>query len=124
MILFNLAHTEAQTMKMHIKTSESEELRSAMHKLWEDHVVWTRNVILNIIDGLPGTEQAVARLLKNQDDIGNAIKPFYGNAAGEQLTRLLKEHITIAADLLTAANPEIIQLLNKLTKNGSLMLMQ
>jgi len=55
------------------------------------------------MDGLPGTEQAVNRLLKNQDDIGNAIKPVYGNAAGTDLTILLKEHITIAADLLKAA---------------------
>jgi hypothetical protein len=52
----------------------------AMHKLWEDHIVWTRNVILNIMDDLPGTDQAVNRLLSNQDDIGNAVKPFYGEA--------------------------------------------
>jgi hypothetical protein len=78
------------------------DLRSDMRKLWEDHVQWTRNVIFNILDDLPGTAQDVARLLKNQDDIGNAIKPFYGEAAGTQLTALLREHITIAADLLTA----------------------
>ena len=74
-----------------------------MHKLWEDHIVWTRNVILNIMDDLPGTEQAVNRLLQNQDDIGNAVKPFYGEAGGKELTRLLREHITVAADLLKAA---------------------
>ena len=88
------------------KSSKSEELRLAMHKLWSDHVVWTRNVILNIMDGLPGTDQAVTRLLKNQEDIGNAIKPVYGNEAGAELTRLLKEHITIAADLLKAAKAD------------------
>jgi len=75
----------------------------AMHKLWEDHIVWTRNVILNIMDDLPGTGQAVNRLLQNPDDIGNAVKPFYGEAGGKELTRLLREHITIAADLLKAA---------------------
>ena len=90
-------------MEMHNKISKSEQLRMAMHKLWEDHIVWTRNVILNIMDDLPGTEQAVNRLLTNQDDIGNAVKPFYGEAGGKELTRLLREHITIAADLLKAA---------------------
>ena len=45
------------------------ELRTGMRQLWEDHVTWTRNVILCVMDGLPGTDQAVARLLKNQDDI-------------------------------------------------------
>lgn len=78
------------------------DLRSDMRKLWEDHIQWTRNVIFNILDDLPGTAQDVARLLKNQEDIGNAIKLYYGEAAGNQLTTLLKQHITIAADLLTA----------------------
>ena len=95
--------SNAQKMKMNGHSSQAEQLRMNMHKLWEDHVTWTRNVILNIIDGLPGTDQAVARLLKNQDDIGNAIKPVYGEAAGKELTRLLREHITVAADLLNAA---------------------
>jgi hypothetical protein len=78
------------------------DLKSDMRKLWEDHITWTRNVIFNIIDDLPGTTEAVNRLLQNQTDIGNAIKPFYGEAAGNQLTALLREHITIAAELLTA----------------------
>jgi hypothetical protein len=75
----------------------------AMRELWSDHVLWTRNVITNIIDDLPGTTEAVNRLLQNQDDIGDAIKPYYGDANGEALTTLLREHITTAADLLTAA---------------------
>jgi hypothetical protein len=78
------------------------DLKTGMRKLWEDHITWTRNVIFNIIDNLPGTTQAVNRLLQNQVDIGNAIKPYYGDAAGNQLTALLHDHITIAATLLTA----------------------
>jgi hypothetical protein len=78
-------------------------LRSNMDKLWEDHIAWTRNVIFNVMDSLPGMNEEVARLLKNQEDIGNAIKPYYGNAAGDQLTALLKTHITGAADVLVAA---------------------
>jgi len=103
MLLFlSFSPFQAQ-MDMGLKMSKSEQLRIAMHKLWEDHIVWTRNVILNIMDDLPGTDQAVNRLLQNQDDIGNAVKPFYGEAGGKELTRLLREHITIAADLLKAA---------------------
>ena len=88
------------------ENSKAADLKTAMRKLWEDHVAWTRNVILNIMDGLPGTDQAVARLLKNQDDIGNAIKPYYGDEAGKKLTDLLHAHITIAADLLKAARAD------------------
>ena len=101
-LLLFLSPLQAQ-MDMANKPSKSEQLRMAMHKLWEDHIVWTRNVILNIMDDLPGTEQAVNRLLSNQDDIGNAVKPFYGEEGGKELTRLLREHITTAADLLKAA---------------------
>jgi hypothetical protein len=83
--------------------TSTEELRTAMRQLWEDHIVWTRNVILCLVDNLPGTDQALARLLKNQDDIGNAIKPYYGDEAGTKLTGLLKQHIVIAGDVVNAA---------------------
>src|SRR5512141_2595672 len=75
--------------------------RSAFHggmrKLWEDHVTWTRLFIVSALADLPDKNATTARLLANQTDIGNAIKPFYGDAAGEQLTALLKVHITTAA---------------------------
>ena len=86
--------------------AKKDELRTAMRKLWEDHVTWTRNAILNIMDDLPGTDAAVTRLLSNQDDIGNAIKPYYGDDAGKQLSALLHTHITTAADLLKAAKTD------------------
>jgi hypothetical protein len=78
-------------------------LRSDMRKLWEDHITWTRLAVISLTTGSPDTNATVARLLRNQTDIGNAIKPYYGKAAGNELTRLLKEHITIAAELITAA---------------------
>jgi len=79
------------------------ELKLAMRKLWEDHVIWTRNVIFCLVDGLPGKDQAVNRLLQNQVDLGNAIKPYYGVEAGKKLTDLLYPHITIAAEVVNAA---------------------
>jgi hypothetical protein len=90
-------------MKMNLATPAASELRTNMRKLWEDHVTWTRNVICCLTDGLPGADQAVKRLLKNQDDIGNAIKPLYGEDAGNKLTALLHDHIIIAADVVKAA---------------------
>lgn len=75
----------------------------AMRALWEDHIVWTRMAIISIVDERPDQAVAVDRLLRNQDDIGDAIKPFYGEAAGEALSTLLREHIVGAAELLDAA---------------------
>ncbi len=79
------------------------ELTLAMDKLWEDHITWTRIYIISVTAGLPDADTVAKRLLQNQVDIGNAIKPFYGDQAGEQLTSLLNDHILTAADLLVAA---------------------
>ena len=78
-------------------------LRNSMRALWEDHVTWTRLAVISLIDGSPDTDATVGRLLRNQRDIGNAIKPFYGSAAGNALTAELRKHILIAADLIAAA---------------------
>jgi hypothetical protein len=78
-------------------------LREGMRQLWEDHIVWTRLAIISLTTGTPDTEATVGRLLKNQTDLGNAVKPFYGNAAGNKLTAELRRHILIAADLIAAA---------------------
>ena len=77
--------------------------RQAVRKLWEDHVTWTRVYIIAALADLPEADAAAQRLLQNQEHIGDAIKPFYGDDAGEQLTSLLKDHILTAADLLAAA---------------------
>ena len=78
-------------------------LRNDMRMLWEDHITWTRLAIISLTTSAPDTQATVGRLLENQDDIGDAIKPFYGDAAGEELSGLLREHILIAADLIAAA---------------------
>jgi hypothetical protein len=78
-------------------------LRRDMRQLWEDHIVWTRLAIISLTTDAPDTEATVGRLLSNQTDIGNAVKPFYGKAAGDKLTAALRQHILIAADLVAAA---------------------
>ena len=78
-------------------------LSNAMRKLWEDHITWTRMVIVDFAAGLPDLTFAEKRLLRNQTDIGNAIKPYYGTAAGNALTKLLRTHILEAVPVLTYA---------------------
>jgi hypothetical protein len=75
----------------------------AMRKLWTDHVTWTRLYIVSAVAGLPDTKATTDRLLQNQVDIGNAVGEFYGKPAGDQLTALLRTHITTAAELVGAA---------------------
>jgi hypothetical protein len=78
-------------------------LHQDMRKLWTDHVVWTRDYIVAAVADQPDATAAANRLMKNQEDIGAAVAGFYGKAAGDSLTTLLKEHISIAVDIIKFA---------------------
>src|SRR6185503_3691673 len=84
-------------------TQSAVELRMEMRKLWEEHITYTRNYILSAVAGLDDAGAIAGRLLRNQDDIGAAIKPLYGDEAGNKLAALLRDHITIAVDVVKAA---------------------
>jgi len=84
-------------------TVSAQAFRASMDKLWEEHVAWTRMAIVSFASGSPNLGATETRLLRNQVDIGNAIKPFYGAAAGKKLTALLQTHILEAVTVLKAA---------------------
>ncbi len=92
------------------------QLKEGLRKLWIDHAVWTRSYIVSAVAGLEEQEKVLARLLKNQQDIGNAIKPYYGEAAGNKLTELLTEHFLIAGKIVEEAKSGDQALLDSLNK--------
>src|SRR5688572_15856743 len=109
-------------------TTQREPVRLAMRQLWTDHIQWTRGYIIEAVDRTPisphiveiagnpigdlatalggavkllsATDASAVRLLKNQEDIGDAIEPYYGREAANTLTKMLKEHILIAVNLI------------------------
>ncbi len=98
------------------------ELRIEMRKLWEDHLTWTRNYIVSALANLADKDAVAQRLLKNQDDIGAAIAPYYGDAAGLKMAALLKAHILVATEVVGAAmkgdGAELIAAQKKWQDNG------
>jgi hypothetical protein len=98
------------------------EIRVAMRALWEDHIAYTRNYIISALAGLPDEQTIAERLLQNQDDIGNAIKPYYGDEAGNKLAALLRDHILIATEVVSAAktgdNEQLTAAQEKWSANG------
>jgi len=79
------------------------QLKTDMQKVWIDHTIWTRSYIVSAISNRPDQKDVLDRLLRNQQDIGNVIKPYYGEAAGNKLADLLREHILIAGKIVDAA---------------------
>src|SRR4051812_19939885 len=95
-------HTAAATAPT-APTAKAARLHDDMRKLWEDHITWTRLAIVSFAGGLPDLQATEARLLRNQADIANAIRPYYGAAASTKLRGLLRAHILGAVALLQAA---------------------
>jgi len=93
----------AQAHHQVFEASGSAKLNQDMRKLWSDHVIWTREYIVAAVGDQPDTQSAANRLMKNQEDIGAAVATYYGKAAGDKLTTLLKEHISIAVDIIKFA---------------------
>lgn len=79
------------------------EEKSKFRAAWVDHVVYTRDGILGIMNRTGEVVAVSSRLLKNQDDIGNLFRPYYSQSDVDNLVILLKEHIAIAATIAEAA---------------------
>lgn len=86
------------------------QLKTDMQKVWIDHTIWTKSYIVSAISNRPDQKDVLDRLLRNQQDIGNVIKPYYGEAAGNKLADHLREHILIAGKIVATAKAGIRQM--------------
>lgn len=78
-------------------------LRNQLRMLWEQHVYWTRFFIISTAASLPDLGDVTNRLLENPNDFGAAFTPFYGARIANRFRELLREHLMIGGDLVTAA---------------------
>jgi hypothetical protein len=86
-----------------VQTAKAVAFHDQVRALWEAHGAWTHMVITSFVGNLSNLKAEEAVLLHNQVDIGNAVKPYYGRAAGNKLTQLLQAHILGAVNVLVAA---------------------
>lgn len=108
------AHGKAMVTVSKNKSSvKQRNLYLGMRSLWSQHMEWTYAVVSAFVSDSPALQPSINRLLRNQKDIGNAIKPFYGKTAGNKLTALLTEHIQDAVPVLVAAKAGDTEALNQ-----------
>ncbi len=84
-------------------TKSQEDLTLKMRELWAEHVIWTRMFIMSVADNTSDKALVTERLLQNYDDMADAMKPYYGNEAGDKFGDLIEEHLLTAATLVEAA---------------------
>jgi hypothetical protein len=82
------------------------ELNNKIRQLWEQHITWTRLAIMSIASDSPGTQLVSNRLLRNATDFGNLFANFYRPEIAQSFGKLIKDHLSIAADLVVAAKKQ------------------
>jgi hypothetical protein len=76
---------------------------AAVRDLWITHVFWVRNVVIETLaKRSDAAKVAEGEVVANAHAIGDSIKPFYGDAAGDALFQLLAGHYGAIKAYLTA----------------------
>ena len=78
------------------------QLIKQMNLVWEQHIMWTRMLLISIAENLKDLEATQARLLRNPKDIADVFRRFYGIAVANRIQQLLTEHLVIGKDLIVA----------------------
>jgi len=77
-------------------------LLTLMNLVWEQHIMWTRMLLISIAENLNDLDATRSRLLENPKDTANIFRKYYGNAVADKIEKLLTEHLAIAEKLIVA----------------------
>lgn len=83
-------------------SSNEVKLLKQMNVVWEQHIMWTRMLLISIAENLKDLEATQTRLLENPKDIADVFRTYYGNNVANEIQRLLTEHLVIGKDLIVA----------------------
>jgi len=82
--------------------SKKIDLINNMRLVWEQHVYWTRMLLISIAERLKDLDAVTARLMRNPNDIGSIFAQYYSDDVAKTIAQLLTEHLQIGAQLITA----------------------
>ncbi|WP_246132175.1 LysM peptidoglycan-binding domain-containing protein [Paenibacillus hemerocallicola] len=101
--LTSLRNESASIQKSLTISKAEEELNQVFRTLWEQHVAWTRMLIISIAAGLPDEELVTERLLRNPPDMAEVFRRYYGDAVASKFSSLFRDHLVLAAQLVKEA---------------------
>ena len=78
------------------------QLLTQMNLVWEQHIMWTRMLLISIAENLKDLDATQTRLLRNPKDIADVFRRYYGNTVASRIQQLLTEHLVIGKDLIVA----------------------
>lgn len=81
---------------------QGNQLKEKMRVVWEQHVFWTRLLIVSIVEHLMDEPETTARLLRNANDLADLYRPYYGNEVANTIAKLINDHLVIADKLVHA----------------------
>ncbi len=73
-----------------------------MREIWEQHVFWTRLLIVSITEHLNDEPDTTSRLLRNANDMADLYRIYYGSEVADVIAKLINDHLVIAANLVHA----------------------
>jgi hypothetical protein len=85
-----------------LKMTDDKDLLKDVTKLWVQHFLYTRLAVEAFFSNSAELDTIITRLMKNQQDIGNAFGDVYGSGVGATIASELTTHIQIAVELLKA----------------------
>lgn len=75
-------------------------MKEKLRKVFTDHVIYTKLYMEKYGTSRAETAVILKRLLSNQDDIANTLKPVIGIKQSKELARLLKQHIQLSGSMI------------------------
>lgn len=98
------------TNNIHYRDNVKEKMRN----VWEQHVFWTRLLIISIIERLNDEPETANRLLRNATDLANIYRPYYGEKIANTIDKLITDRLVIGSKLIHALADNDIREANKL----------
>ena len=92
------------------------DLINNMRLVWEQHVYWTRLLLISIAERLKDQSEVTERILQNPYDVAVIYANYYNAETANKIARLLTEHLQIGAKLITALRDNKTEEADNLTR--------